>query len=410
MPLNNPLLTALLGSLLLLSVAQSAGAGAEAPAPVLFASNGADLLRSRALYDAGDERTRKTVQGIVNEADKGLDVAPFSVVNKKNLPPSGDKHDYTSLSPYWWPDPSKPDGKPYIRRDGEFNPERAEYDLEPLERMSRAVDALSMAYFFTRDEKYARKTAELLRAWFIDPATRMNPNLKYAQFVPGYDRPRPSGIIEGGRLRKPVDAVGLISGSPAWSSQDDAALRQWFGELKQYLLTSEQGRAEGEQPNNHGTWYAVQVGTYALFAGQTEPARDILESSFKRLLDSQLKPDGSQPEEMARTLSLHYHRFNTLALIELATLGDRVGLDLWNYKTPDGRSIRTAIDYLIPYFLEEKKWEGQQIRPANFGDFVVIARRAANAFDDPRYAEVAAKLQAKHDRDMVDLLFPAKAN
>lgn len=379
-----------------------------AAAPVLYGSDGADLARARGLYEAGDEKIRKTVDGIIKEADKILESPLRTVMDKKLVPPSGDKHDYASLSPYWWPDPSKPDGKPYVRRDGEFNPERAEYDLEPMEQMSRGAERLAMAYYFTRDEKYAAKAAEMIRAWFIAPETRMNPNFKFAQFVPGYDKPRPSGIIEGNRLCRVIEAVGLIAGSKHWSSQDDAALRTWYGQLKDYLVTSEQGREEAAQPNNHGTWYAVQVGTYALFAGHTEDARRLIEDAYKQRIDSQIKPDGSQPEEMARTLSLHYHRYNLAALVELAALGQRVGLDLWNYKTADGRSIRTAIDYLIPYFLEEKQWEGKQIRPANYGDFVVIARRAANAFDDPEYARVAQKLQEKHSRDMVDLLYPAR--
>lgn len=396
----------LVGVVLAFSAASSTQA--QVAAPVLYGSDGSDLARAQALYQAGDPVVRKTVQAIITDADKALDLPSLSVVNKKFSPPSGDKHDYASLSPYWWPDPSKPDGKPYIRRDGEFNPERAEYDLDPMEKMSRGVERLAMAYYFTRDEKYAAKAAELLRTWFLRPETRMNPNFKYAQFVPGYDKPRPSGIIEGNRLSKVIDGVGLLAGSANWSSDDDAGVRKWFGEFKDYLLTSEQGRAEAAQPNNHGTWYAVQVGTYALFAGHTEDARKLIEEAFKQRINSQIKPDGSQPEEMVRTLSLHYHRYNLLALVELASLGDRVGLDLWNYKTADGRSIRTAIDYLIPYFLEEKAWEGKQIRPANYGDFVIIARRAANAFNDPEYAQVAQRLQEKHSREMVDLLFPAR--
>lgn len=376
--------------------------------PTLYASDGPDLVKAKQRLEAGDPTLTEVRDDVVKDADKLLSVPPYSVVNKAFTPPSGDKHDYMSLSPYWWPDPAKPDGLPYIRRDGEFNPDRAKYDLGPLEDMSKAVDTLSMAYFLTGQEKYAQKTAELIRTWFIDPSTRMNPNLKYAQSIPGYTELRPAGVIEGGRFRRVIDGVGLIAGSQHWTPDDDAAVRKWFGELMDYLLTSEQGKAEQAAPNNHGTWYAVQVGTYALFSGDRAKAEELIVPTFKRLVAAQVEPDGSQPEEMARTLSLHYHRYNALGLIELATLGERVGADLWNYRTDDGRGLRTALDYLLPYAVQEKEWTGKQISPPKYGDFVVVYRRAANAYGEPAYEAAVTKLREKDKRPMVDLLFPAK--
>jgi hypothetical protein len=392
------LVTALIGS--------SAAAAAQ-NAPRIYTADANALLKARDAFRAGDETVKKTVEGIIKEADKALGAGPFSVVFKEYTPPSGDKHDYMSLSPYWWPDPSKPDGKPYIRKDGQFNPERAKYDLEPMDKMTKAVDALATAYFFTGDEKYAKKAGELMRAWFIDESTRMNPNLKFAQFVPGYDKPRPSGIIEGGRFRRVVDADGLLAGSQHWSSADSAALKSWFGQLLQYIRTSEQGRGEIEQANNHGSWVHVQMATYALFTGQDDVARELL-GKYKELVDSQIKPDGTQPEELARTQSFHYSRYNLLALIELATLGDHLGMDLWNYKTDDGRSLRTAIDYLLPYAVKEKDWPHEQITPIKYGDMVEVLRRAANAYDEPKYEAAAKKIQQTDPRPMTELLWPSK--
>ena len=111
-------------------------------------------------------------------ADAALAGPDYSVVDKLKLPPSGDKHDYMSIGPYWWPDPSKPDGEPYVRRDGKVNPERDTnaFDTTALESMSASVEALTLAYYFSDDPRYAQRAAQLLRVWFLDPATRMNPN------------------------------------------------------------------------------------------------------------------------------------------------------------------------------------------------------------------------------------------
>src|ERR1044072_5271844 len=57
------------------------------------------------------------------DARKALVSGPFSITSKATTPPSGDKHDYMSQAPYFWPDPQRPNGLPYIRRDGDRNPE-----------------------------------------------------------------------------------------------------------------------------------------------------------------------------------------------------------------------------------------------------------------------------------------------
>lgn len=376
-------------------------------APVLYASDGNALERNRQALRDGSSPLADVVRSHLEQADKLLEMKPVSVMDKQMVPPSGDKRDYASLSPYWWPDPTKPDGVPYVRRDGEFNPERANYDLEPMDRMTRAVDQLGLAYYLSGDEKYAAKAAELVRVWFLNPETRMNPNLKFAQFVPGYTEPRPSGVIEGTRFRRVIDGIGLISGSRHWSDADDAALRAWFGEMLEYLTTSEQGLKEAAQSNNHATWYHVQVGAFALFAGKPELASELIERPFKTMISEHLTSEGLQPEEAARTLSFHYHRYNLLGLVDLATLGDRVGLDLWNYQSADGKSLRLAIDFLIPYALQEKPWTHQQIRPARFDEMAVILRRAANAYGEPRYEAAAEQLRQDDRRPMIDLLYPS---
>lgn len=119
-------------------------------------------------------------------AEKHLESGPFSVVNKKQLPPSGDIHDYTSMGPYWWPDPDKEDGLPYIRRDGEINPEYYDYkDKEDLGKLMVSLSALAEGYYFIGNEAFASHAVWLIRTWFLNSDTKMNPNLEYAQRIPG---------------------------------------------------------------------------------------------------------------------------------------------------------------------------------------------------------------------------------
>jgi hypothetical protein len=396
-----------LGTLILLLL--PALMSAETAGPRVFQCDGADLLSFKQRAQSGDSRAADLVAVVTKEADKALNAGPFSVTSKAFTPPTGDKHDYMSLSPYWWPDPSKPDGKPYMRKDGEYNPERSKYDLDPMEQMCDAVGALAMGYYFTGNEAYATKAAELIRAWFFDDATKMNPNLRYAQFIPGRDDVRGAGVIEGNRFRKVVDADGLLQGSKSWSAEDSAKLKAWFKELLNYLQTSEQGRKEAEAPNNHGTWYAVQTATYALYTGDEALAKEILTRYGRDRIARQIEPDGSQPEELQRTRAYDYTRYNILAHEDCAMLADRLGIDYWNFKTDDGRSLRLAIDWFLPYAIGEKKWQHQQITPPKMKETAAVLRRAANAYHEPKYEAAIKKLEGVDKvPEMTEVMFPAK--
>ena len=246
----------------------------------------------------------------------------------------------------------------------------------------------------------------MIRTWCLDEKTRMNPNMKYAQFRPGYDDLRPAGIIEGNKLRAVVDADGLLQGSKSWTAEDSTKLKAWIRELLNYITTSEQGKNEEAAPNNHGTWHSVQAATYALYLGDEEQARKIILHGKGRIA-SQVKPDGSQPEELERTNAFDYSRFNILAHQDLAMLGERVGMDLWNYKTEDGRSLRKAIDWLLPYATGEKKWEHQQIRGKKTKEAATVLRRAANAYNEPKYEQAIKKIEGGTSV-LTDMLFPPK--
>src|SRR5205809_6157090 len=204
-------------------------------APRVFLLDATQLRLMRQRIHDGDKTIAGAWAKLERDAQEALSEGPFSVVNKERTPPSGDKHDYMSQAPYFWPDPKKLDGLPYIRRDGERNPEINKItDHRTLDEMESATRTLSLAYYFTGDERYAAKGAQLLRAWFLDPATRMNPNLQYAQFIPGVNTGRGIGLIETRGLADGVDAIGLLAGSKAWTSADQRGLEEWYAKFLQW--------------------------------------------------------------------------------------------------------------------------------------------------------------------------------
>jgi PelA/Pel-15E family pectate lyase len=307
---------------------------------------------------------------------------PYTVTAKQRTPPSGDKRDYLSFAPYWWPDPSKPDGLPYIQRDGQFNMElRRDSDVLRWYAMTDAVETLAQAWYFTDRPEYAQRAAHLLRVWFLNDSTRMNPHLKYAQAIPGRTEGRGIGIIDTRDLGRLFDAIALLEGSSTWSETDARGLRDWAAQYLEWLLTSQHGKDEAAAKNNHGTWYDVQIAALALFVGDTARARTTLESAKTERIAKQIDAEGKQPLELTRTRSLHYHVENLDGFTRLAEMARTLGIDLWNWSSPESGGIRKAIAFVKPYANPNRKWPHEQITEEPADMFVLLLRRADTAYN-----------------------------
>jgi hypothetical protein len=323
--------------------------------PKTVVLDGNRLLFNKLALLAGDRTTRTALGDLLKQADVAVKAGPWTVVDKERVPPSGDKHDYLSLAPYWWPSkpktPDNPLGCPYVQKDGVLNPETTAVPdkAERLKAFS-AIYQLSLAWYYTGKPEYAQRAALDLRTWFLDPATKMNPNLNFAQGIPCKNDGRGIGIIEFSyTFTQVLDAAAILStGAPSWSKGDETAFKSWSGDFLTWLRTSQYGKDEAAAQNNHGTFMDMLTAGTALYTGQPAVAEDIVERAKAARIDHQIAADGSQPEEVARTRTYHYSTFNLVALTRLAQIGRHVGVDLWGYTNPQGGSIFKAVDFLLP--------------------------------------------------------------
>jgi hypothetical protein len=378
-----------LRNLVLIAAVACRTAAAAEPATM----DGNDLAYSKARLAAGDPAYAPALKKLLQDADRMLERRPESVTYKKLTPPSGDKHDYLSLAPYWWPDPARPGGLPYQQRDGEFNPSAKNDDTDSVRMgyMCHGIEKLSLAYYFSGERKYALKAAEAIRTWFIDPATRMHPNLKYGQAIMGKVKGRGTGLIDTRNLWMVTDAVSLIEPAGALSAEETAALRQWFAAFADWMRTSKPGQDEARAANNHGTYYDMQLAAYALFTGDTETARNAVRNALDQRIAMQVEDDGSQPRELARTTPFHYSAFNLDAMTTLARYGEQVGVDVWNARAA-GHGLRNAINYMLPYAARPAAWPHRELRPVETELMLPILLRAERAYGSGVYAQAAASL------------------
>ena len=348
-----------------------------------YAQNGPNLIKD-AIY-------QKAYSALIADADKSLKYGPVSVMEKDNIPPSGSKHDYMSLAPYHWPDPSKKDGLPYMRKDGEINPEVKLYkDKDYLPDICGHIYTLALANFYSGDKKYLNHAVALIRVWFLDTATKMNPNMNYGQAIKGENVGRGAGLIDARNFIKVIEAIELMDRKGAYPKEDLKNMQAWFADFLNWMQTSKNGLDEMKAKNNHGVWYDALRLSISLFNNQKEDARKIIQNAQMRLAN-QMDDNNRFPLEMARTTSLHYSVFVIDAFLKIAKMSERTGVDFWEHPLNPKHTLKAAVNEMIPYLVEEKKWDGPQIKPFEFKEGVTILHLASTKFANEKSKQYLSK-------------------
>ena len=288
-------------------------------------------------------------------AEAALGTQPVSITAVANPRSPGGPHDFSSEGDYWWPDPAHPDG-PYIRRDGESNPGNFVAHRRLMFAFARDVGALAAAYDLTHEERFAEAAVRQLRVWFVEPATRMNPDLQYAQAIKGVCTGRATGLIDTVHLAEVALGVRALHGSAALDAGTEAAVKAWFRDYLHWLQTHPYGIEEGNADNNHGTCWALQATAFARLLGDERTLADCRRRFKEVILPGQMAADGSFPRELARTKAYGYSIFNLDVMAALAVLLSTPEEDLMTYKLADGRSLVRGVEFLEPFLADKSKW------------------------------------------------------
>lgn len=293
---------------------------------------------------------------ILRLAAKAMEMKPPAITDEIATNSAGGPHDFFSQADYAWPNPTNQAGLPYIGRDGESNPDVFTYHRMAMRNMKDAVAALAAAYAITGDEKYPRKAAQFIQVFFLDPKTRMNPNLQYAQAVLGSSTGEPYGIIDTLHLAELAVSVPFLEKSPAFDPAVNAGLKQWFTDYTHWIMTSKPGIKEMDNPNNHSIACFVQLAAFAKYTGDQQVIA-MCRDRFKTVLfPNQMTNDGSFPRELKRTKPYGYSIFQADNLSTLCVLLSTPDDDLWKFTLPDGRTPRSAVDFIYPYLADKNQW------------------------------------------------------
>ncbi|GHE39144.1 alginate lyase family protein [Sphingobacterium griseoflavum] len=363
------------------------------------------LLKSNLAYvNSGGKLFTLSLNVLVEEANKLLTAPPFSVVDG-DLPPSGDLHDFYSIGKLSWMNPEE-NNNHYVRRDGESNPEAFsdKYDLKRFERVLRRINILSLAFFFTSDNRYASKASNIIDVWFLNNTTRMNPNMNNASVQKGVNDGMAIGIIFTVSLIETLDHIQLLRTSRYWSLNKHKKMQQWVAQYTKWLESSKFGRQISKADNNHGSWFYAQVASYKLFSGNFEGFDKIFDEA-KKHVSAQIEPDGRLPAEIERVSSFSYSVYGLRSFATLAKALSFAGYSLWTYKAPNHSGLERAFSFLAPYMLDKNAWPynngGKNVDDTSFS----IWRNAYTVYKNPQhlhvYNHIVTMLKEKGDWRML---------
>lgn len=291
----------------------------------------------------------------IHQADSFLTEPIVTITDTNCKRSAGGKHDFYSEGDYWWPDPENPDG-PYIKKDGQTNPDNFVAHRHAMVRLSGHVSTLTSAWLLTREKKYAEKAVAHLEKWFVDTATMMNPNMLYAQAIHGITTGRGIGLIDAYHFVEVIQSIWrLIDGGMISMSSEDQ-IKNWFSTFLHWMTTHKYGISEMNTRNNHAVCWLATASSMARLTGN----REILEMCTERfktvLLPKQMADDGSFPWELRRTKPYGYSLFVIDAFCNVARILSTPEDNLWEYSTSEGKSLQKGMDFIFPFVKDKSKW------------------------------------------------------
>jgi hypothetical protein len=332
---------------------------------------------------------------IMAKAAKNLKAEPVTVTASHCDRSAGGKHDFFSEGDYWWPDPKDPDG-PYIQKDGMTNPDNFVAHRHAMVRLSEIVGTMGSAYVLTGEEQYVKQAVKHLKAWFLDEATKMNPNLLFGQAIKGTATGRSTGVIDTIHLVEVARATLLMSKSPAFPKRDSEGVKDWFREYLKWLTTHPYGTGERDSANNHSVCWAMQAAAFAQLVGDEEQLAAVRDQFKRVFVAKQMAADGSFPQELRRTKPYGYSLFVIDAMAGIAQIASTPADDLWTYTMPDGRGMRQAMAFIFPFIQDKSKWS--KPHDVLYWDEWPVRQPslvfAGLKFDRPEYLEVWLGLKA----------------
>jgi len=353
-------------------------------APLLWNMNRLDSIKKNQ-YEIAETRA------LLYEADNLMLEKDIAVTQKSNSI-NHDKHNYESLSSYFWPNTTDSIA-PYIERDGILNPETKTDDRHRLDKATKRITKFALAYYLFENDKYADACIRQIKVWFLNKDTYMYPHFKYAQVIKNVNgnKGQPHGIIDAYVMNNILESIRLLDINKKLKKKDKRQLKKWFEDFAIWLTTADLGIRESKQKNNHSIAYDVLLLDISLFTDNQQRADSIVSKFKDKRLSTLIMEDGSQPGEQRRTRSYYYSYYNLIHVVDFCKMLQSLNV---NYYAENKTNIDQAFKYLLSFSENREQYPYKEI--GNWENIVTglkvecgrlnqLAEKTASAKSYPNY-------------------------
>ncbi|HEY1994537.1 MAG TPA: alginate lyase family protein [Edaphobacter sp.] len=383
----------------------------------IFCSQAATLLVASRLLLSQTKSTSRPDVAVIDH-DRILEAAARYVTQSPTplttLPcprSPGTPHDYYSEAEDYFPDPANPTG-PYIHKDNATNPDAFTAHRDALLNFSICVPALTAAFVLTSEARYAQQALTHLRAWFLDPATRMTPSVLYGQTIPPAKTGRFEGVVEAVHLAEVVQCLPFLTNSEALMESDYTALKKWFAAYFDWLNGARLAGLARDNKSHHGTSWLLQAAAIAHLSQVADDAPlTALRHQFKSsTIRAQILADGTFPHELTTPNPYRNTLFNLDMFAAICMLLSTRFESVWDYELQDGPGMRTVIARLFPYVANRGTWP-YRADAKYFNDLPIRPSSllfAARAYSRPEYASLWTTLKPDPPNADLQRTFPIR--
>ncbi|PML92300.1 hypothetical protein BCT64_16455 [Vibrio breoganii] len=227
----------------------------------------------------------------------------------------------------------------------------------------------------------------------------MNPNMNYAQAIPGLSSGREAGIIESRLFINVIDSIRLVS-----YELDPVLLRNvklWFHSFQSWLINSKSGIAASKMDNNIALWYDAQLVSISLFINDSDFVNNYYDKLFFKRIHKHLNNEGILVQELQRTRPWGYMNFSMQAvgrLIEYSIEHD----PKYKRELLKDDLIKASYMYIADVVLNPSSWDYDEILGFDKNEGYRALVVATELYKDNDFCEAFKKLYDKNRQEYIN--------
>ena len=219
------------------------------------------------------------------------------------------------------------------------------HNQEDFRSLVQNCTMLTLASYFSDDNSYADHAVSIIKEWFLDQNTKVNPSKVFTEAT--------HRLLKTTYVYTLFDSLRLLRKKGRFSEDEWHGLQRWFTQVMEAMDQSARAWRLGYTSKDHiGLYYDIQYSSIAAFINNSTQMYKTIQDSIARLYEH-VAPDGTLHNEITKKSCESNQIFALAGWQTMDRMASKLGIDLWNQAIDDSdkysrlcRTMVTTISYL----------------------------------------------------------------